>query len=210
MNVEFKKKSDLHLLRKAWHMLGVLALFFIWNFFNYPLSSYIFIALWLIFVPGDIIRVKYPHYNKLFNTWLKPLLRSSELNKLAGTTYLLTSVIFISFTFSQSIVSISLLFLAFADPLASYVGIKWGRHKIFGHKSYQGFFAAFAVCTSVTCFYLSYYNVTGNILPLALLAGLCGALAELIPIGQMDDNFTMPILSSICLYLLFIFFTIQI
>lgn len=209
MNIEFKKKSDLHLLRKAWHMLGVLGLFFIWNLFSYPMSSYLFIVLWLCFVPGDIIRVKYPQYNKIFNNLFKPILRSSELNKLAGTTYLLTSVIFISFIFSHAIVSLSLLFLAFADPIASFVGIKWGRHKIFGHKSYQGFFAAVAVCMIITYIFLSYYNVPGNILLIAALAGLCGALAELIPLGQMDDNFTMPILSSICLYFLFIFFTIQ-
>jgi dolichol kinase len=209
MNAEFKKKSDLHLLRKAWHMLGVLALFFIWNFLTYPISVYIFIALWLFLVPGDFVRVKYPYYNKMFNTLFRPILRSTELNKLAGTTYLLTSVIFISLTFSHAIVSISLLFLAFADPIASFVGIKWGRHKIFGHKSYQGFFAAFIVCMAVTYFYLSYFNMTGAILLIALIAGLCGALAELIPLGQMDDNFTMPILSSICLYFLFIFFNIQ-
>ncbi len=209
MNVEFKKKSDLHLLRKAWHMLGVLGLFFIWKLFSYPISSYLFIAFWLFFVPGDLVRVKYPHYNKIFNKLFKPILRSSELNKLAGTTYLLTSVVFISFIFSHAIVSLSLLFLAFADPIASFVGIKWGRHKIFGHKSYQGFLAAFAVCALVTAFFLMHFNVSANIFVLAVLAGLCGGLAELIPLGQMDDNFTMPILSSICLYFLFIFFNIQ-
>lgn len=208
MNIEFKKKSDLHLLRKAWHMLGVLGLFFIWNLFTYPTSSIIFIALWLAFVPGDIIRVKYPRYNKIFNTLFKAILRSTELDKLAGTTYLLTSVIFISFIFSHSVVSLSLLFLAFADPIASFVGITWGRHKIFGHKSYQGFFAALIVCIILTYFFLSYHNLGVNILFIAVLAGLCGALAELIPIGQMDDNFTMPIFSSICLYFLFIFFSI--
>lgn len=208
MNIEFKKKSDLHLLRKAWHMLGVFGLFLIWNLFSYPTSCFIFIALWLAFVPGDIIRVKYPRYNKIFNTLFKPILRSTELDKLAGTTYLLTSVIFISFVFSHSVVSLSLLFLAFADPIASFVGITWGRHKIFGHKSYEGFFAALIVCIILTYFFLSYYNLGVNILFIAVLAGLCGALAELIPLGQMDDNFTMPIFSSICLYFLFIFFSI--
>ena len=209
MNVEFKKKSDLHLLRKAWHMLGVLLFFSIWNLFPFPKSTIIFIVLWLLFVPGDIARLKYPRYNKIFNTLFKSILRSSELNRLAGTTYLFTSVIFISLLFSHAIVSLSLLFLAFADPLASFVGIKWGTRKIFGHKSYQGFLAAFAVCTLITFIFLTYFNVDAPILLIGILAGLCGALAELIPLGQMDDNFTMPILSSICLYFLFIFFNIQ-
>lgn len=210
MDVEFKKKSDLHLLRKAWHMLGVLGLFFIWNLFKFPTSTYILMTCWLLFVPGDILRVKFPKYNKIFNQLFKLILRSSELNKLAGTTYLLTSVIFISLLFSSSIVSLSLLFLAFADPIASFVGIKWGRHKIFGHKSYQGFFAALVVCTVLTFLFLNYYHFSENLILISLLCGLCGALAELIPLGQMDDNFTMPILSSICLYFLFIFFNIPV
>ena len=209
MIAEYKKKSDLHLFRKAWHILGVLGLFLIWNLFQFPVSCFIFVALWLFFVPGDIVRVKYPHYNKIFNRLFQPILRSTELDQLAGTTYLLTSVIFISITFSHSIVSLSLLFLAFADPIASFVGIKWGRNKIFGHKSLQGFSAAFVVCTVVTYFFLAYFHGPTNILFFAVLAGLCGALAELIPVGHMDDNFTMPILSSICLYFLFIVFNIQ-
>lgn len=209
MSLEFKKKSDLHLLRKAWHILGVLMLFLIWNLFKFPTSLFIFITCWLFFVPGDIIRVRHPEYNKVFNKLFKHILRSSELDRLAGTTYLLTSVIFISVLFSHSIVSLSLLFLAFADPIASFVGIKWGRHKIFGHKSYQGFFAAFTVCTIITFLFLTYHQVNSSVWTVAIIAGLCGALAELIPLGQMDDNFTMPILSSICLYFLFIFFNIQ-
>ena len=136
-------------------------------------------------------------------------MRGTEYSKLAGTTYLLTGVLLIAVMFNKEIVSLSLLFLAFADPIASFVGIKWGKHKIFGHKSYQGFLAAFAVCTLITYIFLSHFNVTAPILGIAILAGLCGALAELIPLGQMDDNFTMPILSSICLYFLFIFFNIQ-
>ena len=209
MNTPFKQKSDLHLLRKAWHVLGVLGLFLIWNLFQFPISTYLFILCWFAFVPGDIIRVKYPKYNQIFNKFFKLILRSSELNKLAGTTYLLTSVIFISLIFSEWIVGLSLLFLAFADPLASYAGIKWGRHKIFGHKSFEGFFAAFLVCTILTFTVLTYLDIRTSLYLVSLLAGLCGALAELIPLGDMDDNFTMPILSSICLYFLFIFFNIH-
>jgi diacylglycerol kinase (CTP) len=209
MKTEFKQKSDLHLFRKAWHMGGVMILFLIWIFFKFPISTYIFAACWIVFVPGDVVRIKYPEYNKIFNKLFKLILRSTELDRLAGTTYLLTSVIFISMLFSHTIVGLSLLFLAFADPLASYAGIKWGRHKIFGHKSYEGFFAAFVVCAIITYSVLSYLGISTNLFYLSLIAGLCGALAELIPLGKMDDNFTMPILSSICLYFLFIFFNIQ-
>lgn len=209
MITEFKKKSDLHVLRKVWHAGGVVGLILIWILFKFPISLFLFIVCWIIFVSGDIVRLNNSKYNRLFNGWLKPILRSSEVNKLAGTTYLLTSVIFISILFPHAIVTLSLLFLAFADPIASFVGIKWGRHKIIGHKSLEGFLAAILVCSSLTYMFLSYNKIDSNIILISILAGLCGALAELIPLGKMDDNFTMPILSSICLYFLFIAFNIQ-
>lgn len=208
---EFKKKSDLHVLRKIWHAGGVLGLIFIWTCFKFPISLYLYIACWMLFVSADIVRLNNSRYNRLFNGWLKPLLRSTELNKLAGTTYLLTSVICISILFSYSIVTLSLLFLAFADPIASFVGIKCGRHKIFGHKSIEGFLAAFIVCSTLTYFFLNQHlGITTPLILVSVLAGLCGALAELIPVGKLDDNLTMPILSSICLYFLFLAFNIQI
>lgn len=210
-NADYKKKSDLHLPRKIWHMGGVLVLFSIWNYFSKLESLWIYSILWVALVPIDFIRLKTPQLNQFFSRIFKIIMRSSELNQLAGTSYLLTSVIIIAFLFPPPIVSLSLLFLAFADPLASFVGIKWGRHKIFGHKSYEGFFAALIVCSAVTCFYFFNRGLEiQNYYLVILFSGLIGALAELIPVGKLDDNLTMPILSSICLYFLFIFFSISI
>ena len=133
-------------------------------------------------------------------------MRSTELNRLAGTTYLLTGVLLIAILFNSGVVALSLLYLAFADPLASYVGIKYGTDKIFGHKSVQGFMAAFVVCAIMTGLYLTYYRVPQQVLIVSLLGGLVGAFAELIPVGKIDDNFSMPVLSSIGLTILFYFF----
>jgi diacylglycerol kinase (CTP) len=205
---ELKKKSDLHLIRKIWHMGGVLVLYFIWVYLKKPFNLYIFIALWFVFVPVDFLRMKFPQVNKIFSKIFQIIMRASELNHLAGTTYLLTSTVFIALLFPFHVVSLSLLFLAFADPLASFVGIKWGRRKIFGHKSIEGFSAAFLICTTVTYLYLGYFLNFENKLLVSVLAGACGALAELVPIRKLDDNFTMPILSSVSLYFLFIVFNI--
>lgn len=133
-------------------------------------------------------------------------MRSTEISKLAGTTYLLTGVLLIVVLFTHGVVSLSLLFLAFADPIASFIGIKYGKDKIFGHKSVQGFIAAFIVCAILTALFLSYNSIPQHILVVSLLSGLVGALAELIPIAKLDDNFSMPVLSSIGLTILFYFF----
>jgi diacylglycerol kinase (CTP) len=163
---------------------------------------------WIVFVPADVLRLYYPKINLFVTRIFKPIMRKNELDKPAGTTYLLTGVIFIGLLFDKQVVGLSLLFLAFADPIASYIGIRFGKDKIFGHKSVQGFMAAFFVCFIVTYTFLYLHNIQEYILIVSLLSGLIGALAELIPIAKIDDNFTMPVLSSIGLSIVFNLFSI--
>jgi len=202
----FKNKSDLHIARKVWHVTGVFTMFLAWWFFPQWLSMTLLIVGWLMFVPADFLRQKNPDVNRTLSNIFRPIMRSSELNRLAGTSYLLTGAVIITICFHKHVVGLSLLFLAFADPIASYVGIKYGKDKIFGHKSVQGFVAAFFVC-SVLCFLFLFYNqVQEHLLVVSLFAGMVGAMAELIPIWKLDDNLTMPVLSCTGLSVLFYFF----
>jgi dolichol kinase len=202
----FKNRSDLHVARKVWHMCGVFIIFCGWIFFPHCISKILLGIACLAFIPADVLRQKNPNLNRTLLRTFRPIMRSSEVNKLAGTTYLLAGALLISLIFNPGVVALSLLFLSFADPLASFVGIKFGRDKIFGHKSVQGFMAAFIVCAGLTWLYLSYSHVTEHVLVVSLLAGLVGAFAELIPISGLDDNFTMPVFSSVGLTILFYFF----
>lgn len=204
----YKKRSDVHLARKIWHMCGVFMLFMVWHFSPFWFSLTFLVGGWLLFVPGDFMRLQNPQLNKKLMQMFRPIIRSNEVDRLAGTTYLLTGVILIAVLFPKAVVSLSLLFLAFADPIASYVGIRYGKDKIFGHKSVQGFMAAFVVCAAVTYTYLYLNNVYDYILVMTVAAGLVGALSELIPVAKIDDNFTMPVLSSVGLVSLFYFFNV--
>ena len=205
---DFKKRSDVHLARKIWHMSGVTFFFLVWSFLPVWLSLVLLLIAWVVFVPIDLIRLYNPKINRVLLRWFKPIMRKSEIDRPAGTTYLITGIITVGFLSHPQIVGLSLLFLAFADPIASYVGIRYGKDKIFGHKSVQGFIAAFVVCFLLTVGFLYYHNVGEYILIVSLLSGLVGALAELIPIAKIDDNFTMPVLSCIGLTLVFGFFNI--
>ncbi|OFZ31661.1 MAG: hypothetical protein A2622_03535 [Bdellovibrionales bacterium RIFCSPHIGHO2_01_FULL_40_29] len=203
----FKNRSDLHVARKVWHVAAVFFIFFCWVAIPiYWLKITLLSIAWILFVPVDFFRQKNPQLNFKLTKFLRPIMRSTELNRLAGTTYLLTGVLLVAILFNEGVVALSLLFLAFADPFASYIGIKYGKDKIFGHKSVQGFMAGFAVCAILTGLFLTYNHVPEHVLVVTLLGGLVGALAELIPIAKIDDNFTMPVLSSIGLTILFYFF----
>ncbi len=205
--VDLKKRSDIHYARKIWHMSGVFVMFLAFQYLPQAISLGVLIAAWLLFVPFDFFRQR----NAAVNEWaihaFKPIMRQSEVKKLAGTTYLLSGVLLIYLIFPRPIVALTLLFLAFADPIASYFGILYGKDKIFGHKSIQGFMAAFFVC-AIVCFLflLSNNYFMDRLLVISLFAGLIGAFAELIPIGKLDDNLTLPVMSAIGLTVLFYFF----
>lgn len=205
--VDFKKRSEIHWARKLWHILTVSGMAFAFAYLPYRISVLVLMASWLVFVPADFWRQKSESVNDFIQHLFKPLMRDSEAQGLAGTTYLLSGVSIIVLLFPRDIVMLTLLFLAFADPFASYFGIRFGKDKIFGHKSIQGSLAAFVICAVITAVYLYTHSIlTDRLLIVSLLGGVIGALAELIPIAKLDDNLTLPVLSSTFLWLLFLLF----
>ena len=204
---DFKKKSDMHWARKVWHMAGVSLIAVLYILLPEGLAKLGITLAWLSFVPADYLRQRNPVINEKVVSIFKPIMRQYELKGFAGTTFLLTGVSVVIFLFPRSVVIPTLFFLAFADPIASYFGIRFGKDKIFGQKSLQGTLAAFAVCFLVMFIFLNYAQIlTGRMVLVSVIAGVIGALAELIPIGDVDDNLTLPVISAIGLFLIFSLF----
>lgn len=205
--VELKKRSDIHWARKIWHMLGVSLLVGLYALAPLNVSLTLLVVGWVLFVPVDFMRQRSEHLNDLLLHVFRPLMRESEAHGIAGTTYLLTGATFVALIFPRDVVLLTLLYLAFADPFASYFGIRYGKDKIFGHKSVQGSLAAFLVCAVLTGVFLSVRGLLlDRIIIVSLLGGLIGALGELIPFWKLDDNLTLPIFSATFLWLLFSLF----
>jgi diacylglycerol kinase (CTP) len=206
-NLQLKRRSDLHMARKIWHIASVFFMFAFWSLAPTWASYLVLGTAWVMFVPLDVLRHRFPGLNDFVVHAFRPIMRDGEVQRLAGTTYLLTGVGLVALIFPRPIVSMTLLFLAFADPIASFIGIKYGKDKIFGHKSLQGFMAAYFVCFGCALIYMLLHNYSPDrSLVFCILAGLMGALAELIPVWKIDDNFTLPVLSSIGLLILFYLF----
>ncbi len=205
--MDFKRRSDIHYARKLWHVLGVFVMFLAYVLLPWSVSYGILLTSWIAFGAFDVLRQSRPALNEWALHAFKAILRENEVQRLAGTTHLLTGVLIITSLFPRPVVALTLLFLAFADPFASLVGIKYGKDKIFGHKSIQGFMAAFVVCFLLCLIFLRYNAyLVDRLLVVSLFAGLIGAFSELVPIGKLDDNLTLPVLSAVGLYILFYFF----
>lgn len=202
-------RSDLHILRKMWHIVcGVLALSI------YSLAQ-MDIMLWGGVAIGaavfgftiDLLRMNIPAMNKLTLKFLGPLMRKSEENGFSGLPFYALGVGLSIIFYSEKIALLSIMFLVFADPIASFVGVNLGKDKILPNKSVQGTIAAFLVCYFVTFVFVKDFNISDfNLIIFTVLAGIVGALSELASAFNIDDNLTIPVLSGAGLTLLNYFF----
>lgn len=199
-----RKKSDLHLSRKLWHCFGICMAAVLYTSFTIKLVWIFTLLLILAVVPLDIMRRSRPKLNKVIVKVFGPVMREHELDRASGFSYLLLGCIFLLLLNDRHVVTLTLLFLAFGDPIASFFGIRYGKDRIIGSKTLQGTIAAFVVCSVIAAVYFYANNLmVERLLIVAPVAGLIGALAELIPIGNLDDNLTFPVVASVMLWILF-------
>lgn len=204
-----RARSDLHLMRKLWHMsMGVLIVSIYLagmpsNFGVLLLS--VALAITLIV---ETLRLKYPIINEKFlNVW-SPLMRSHEVNRMSTVIpYILAAIIAVG-VFPKPVAVLSILYLACGDPLASLFGILYGNRSIRfkNGKSLIGTMAGVFVCMMITfVFLLSSGFPMSSVLPISIIGGLAGGTAEWLPF-DVDDNLSIPVISGFMLWLTFIFF----
>jgi dolichol kinase len=195
--MSFKDRGDIHLARRIWHFLGVMGMFIFCLKMPPHRAEVWALPISLFLIVFDICRLRSRRLNRFF-TWLfGRVLRECERHKLAASTSMMVGSTLALFIFPKRVVLLSLLFFAFADPLASYFGIRYGKDKLIGNKSLQGSLAAFVVCFILAMIYCLHTQLmTERLFIVCLLGGLVGAASELVPIGKLDDNLVFPLLSS--------------
>lgn len=199
-----RQKSDIHLSRKIWHCVGICLMAVFFNQFGAKWSWIALLSLAGFFVPLDILRQHQPGLNRATVRLFGRVMRKYEYNAVSGMTYLYFGVAFLLLIGNVHIVTLTLLFLAFGDPIASFFGIRYGKDRILASKTLQGTMAAFVVCSVISLIYYYFNNLmTERLLIVAPISGLIGALAELLPIGKLDDNFTFPVVCAVLLVILF-------
>ena len=205
------KRSDLHLLRKLWHIsTGSIGLYF-FNATSYDQSFWAFLALAIAIIglSMDLARSKFQKMNHLVIKIMGPLMRRSEKEGLSGLPFYALGVSLSLFFYRKEIAILSIMFLVFSDPLSSFFGVLYGKDKIMPNKSLQGAVAGFFVCYLITLFYTMNHVTIGNhILIFAVVAGVIGSLSELISAFNIDDNLTIPVVSGLGMTVLNHFVTV--
>ena len=199
------RRSDLHLLRKSFHIGGgIIILIPLW-YLRQPTE---WMAAMMSMVLAGVLSVEYsrktwPKANELALKVFGPVMRDSEADHVSGIPFYAASCLFAILIFPYNIKVIAIMHLVFGDPSSSFFGVLFGKDKLFPHKSLQGTLGGFLVCTIVTAFFLYQMEIaTKTVLLMSMIGGLSGAIAELLPL-KVDDNLSIPLVSGAFMLLAF-------
>ena len=148
---KLKSRHEFHFLRKSWHITGVILLYFLLyeTGLGYKEQVIGLCLLSTLVLALEIIRLKSKKINKRLISILGPFMRDDEEKNFSGLMPLVIGTLIVLIIFPAPIVKLSLLFLAFADPLASYIGIRYGKIKVFKSKTLEGFLSCWLCCSLI-------------------------------------------------------------
>jgi diacylglycerol kinase (CTP) len=200
---QLRLRSDLHIARKVWHITTGLVGLLVYKKSGATTdqAAALLFALALAAFSVEFLRLNNEKINQVLTFFMKPVMRESERTSVSGLPFYALGVSLALFFFPERIAILATLFLIFADPIASFFGILYGRDKILPNKSLQGTIAAFSVCYIVTIVYgLFYVGPSMNLLVFAIAAGVIGSISEMCS-QFVDDNLCIPVVSGLGLYL---------
>jgi len=204
----FPMRTELHLARKIWHALtGSLMAVIYYAGLPKPVSIAVLGLLLATCLFKEIKRLRDPELNESVIRFLGPFMRRSEISSVSGVPFYLISALLAVAIFPKPIAVLSILLLAWGDPIASIVGISMGdrAYRFKNGKSLAGTAAAVVVCFVITFLFMSSIaDIRFNErIILAVVGGFAGGTAELIPL-EVDDNFAIPMISGFSLWLCFL------
>lgn len=138
-----------------------------------------------------------PAWNRVLMRLFRPVAHSHEAHGVNSSTWYATAWLLLLATTSVNAANVGVLALAFGDPIAGLVGRKLGRRKLLANKTVEGSIAFLLATTTIGATYLAWLSgvTIGAALATAALAGLVGAVAELLS-TRVDDNLSVPVLAG--------------
>lgn len=149
-------------------------------------------AVVVILVISDLIRLRSKQLNTMFYRVFRHFVSPRERDRLASSTWYIVGCLVVVLLYSKPVALAGILVLALADPAASYVGRRWGRRRI-GTGTVLGTTVFFLVSLAV---FVGFAHPA-----VALMAAVVSTAFEPLP-WRIDDNLTVPVVASTCLFVL--------
>lgn len=202
-------RNQLGIQRKLFHIIGTLAILAGYKYLHYPVFSQYFFTVTVIFVSFDFFKGYSKKMQSFASYFFKSILRENEKTNLSGISYTLIGILISTSIFSREINTLAILFLAFVDPISSFFGILYGKnHKILPNASLHGCIAGFLCAFFLSLLYFSINTLMlDRLLIVSIISAIIATLSESLNF-KIDDNFVIPVFSSVGLWGIFSLFNI--
>jgi diacylglycerol kinase (CTP) len=158
----------------------------------------------------EISRLSSPRLNSWLMRYFGFLIRAGEETQFTGAFHYCVGCALAAVVFPRALALLSILYLAFGDPIASLIGVKYGRviwrtNPFDVQKSLEGSVACFVFCTFLTFGLSHFFSITAALqfqdrILFSALGGLGAMFGEILPL-RTDDNLAMPLISGAFLWL---------
>ena len=150
----------------------------------------------LIVTAFELLRQKDEKLNQKILKIFDGIYREDEVKKTSTLIYTLSGIFFTILFFEKKIAVLAILFLTFGDGFAALVGERYGRHKMFRKKSWEGVITNLCTCLVVGFVFSFFYQL--NVLQI-ILGSLAAAVIEILPV---KDNLLIPVFSALIMKLI--------
>jgi len=145
----------------------------------------------IFFILMDIVRFVHRRTNMFLSERIKLLFKRTEYRKFSSMTVFLVAGFITLLVFPKPIAVAAFTYLIFGDIFGKLFGLMFGRHKI-RDKTLEGTLAYWG--GALICAYVLYNTL--HISPLLLGVGATGAAITELLSFNVDDNFTVPLVSG--------------
>lgn len=197
-------RHSLQMARRLFHMTNgsVFATLYLLTF-THSQMIHLLGTLACVLYMVEQIRINYPETASRLLPFTRLVMRAEEQLKESAMVPYAMAVLLTIITFPKPIALVGIYTLAFADPLSAMIGIKFGKHKISPTRTWEGssaFFAATFIC-SLAVLTIFTGGLSFSVFAVSFLLGFFCMFFEMVPL-KLDDNLTIPLFTSLTLWVL--------
>lgn len=131
--------------------------------------------------------------------FFKPIAHEHEARRVNSSTWYATALVLLTLTRSPVLCLIAVGILGVGDPMAAFIGRRFGRIKLLHGRSLEGTLTFFLTGAAVAVALLRLFHPElglGAALAMSATAALFGAVAELLSL-RVDDNLSVPLAAAL-------------
>lgn len=163
-------------------------------FYDKKITTMLLIIFLIVIVLIDMLRIKNNYFGSLFKKILGSFVRDYENDDFMSATYLVASSFLTVVLFDKYTAILSLLILSICDSAAAIAGMRFGKIKVYNHKTIEGTLAFILSGLFVLIFYNSLINIQFNYLFIIMIL-IVSVVEHVTP--TKFDNISIPLSSAL-------------